>query len=396
MSTIVRSLASMPPTPAGVPIAPALDPRGPRVVLGGADPLAPLIKPTDSTLFGPRGATLASAHGPLIVADTGHHRLMIWSSIPEDDHTPADILLGQPNFTTEGRNGGPDDGARRDTLNVPTGVTTYHGKLIVADAWNHRVLIWNQLPSQSHAPPDLVLGQADFNGDQPNRGASPTAASMHWPFATLGYDGRLLVADTGNRRILIWTRWPEHHGQPADLVLGQSSFEDRSDNGGSEPNATSFRWPHDLAVAGGDLLVTDAGNNRILWWHGIPQASNAPATRVLGQATFAAIDHNRGAYWPTAKSLNMPYAIATTDEQILVADTANSRLLGWSTTLVAPDPEARALTGQPHAAAKGDNRWAPPVRDSLCWPYGLNIIGPTAVVSDTGNHRICLWGVDAE
>ena len=55
-------------------------------------------------------------------------------------------------------------------MNVPTGVAATADALAVADAWNHRVLIWRGLPERSNPPADIVLGQADFCGGLANRG----------------------------------------------------------------------------------------------------------------------------------------------------------------------------------------------------------------------------------
>ncbi|MEZ5355095.1 MAG: hypothetical protein R2762_20865 [Bryobacteraceae bacterium] len=33
---------------------------------------------------------------------------------------------------------------------------------MVTDLGNNRVLIWNSVPTQNQAPPDLVLGQPDY------------------------------------------------------------------------------------------------------------------------------------------------------------------------------------------------------------------------------------------
>jgi hypothetical protein len=52
---------------------------------------------------------------------------------------------------------------------------------------------------------------------------------------------------------------------------------------------------------------------------------------------------------------------------------------------------AFGLVGQPDFLAKGDNRWGRPVRDSLCWPYGVSACGDTLVVADSGNSRVLLW-----
>ena len=58
------------------------------------------------------------------------------------------------------------------TLNMPTGIAACDGVLAVADAWNHRILIWHGYPETSNRPADVVLGQADFAGGIANRGAN--------------------------------------------------------------------------------------------------------------------------------------------------------------------------------------------------------------------------------
>lgn len=379
------------PRPTGEPAPPpALSASGPSVVLGGHDPFAGAIAPARDTLFGPRGAALLGERGPLFVADTGHHRLVGWRQRPHRDQTPAELLIGQPDWTSEGRNAGQPQ-ASAASFNVPTGVAAWGTDgLAVSDAWNNRVLVWTRAPTRDHQPADLVLGQADFQEQLPNRGRpDATAASMHWPFQALVADGKLYVADAGNRRILGWRTLPDASSRPADFVLGQPDLDSRSDNSGDDANACTFRWPHDLTVWEGCLCLSDAGNNRVLVWDGLPDESNVPARHVLGQQDFLSVDHNRGRYWPDATTLNMPYALQATPRGLLVADTASSRLLAFTRIADA----AEALTGQAHFGMKGDNRYQLPVRDSLCWPYGLSALGSTVVLADTGNHRICLWEV---
>ena len=374
------------PSPTGRPGEPLLDPQGPAVVLGGADPLLGAVTPSASTLFGPRGAALVGdgEDGPLVVSDTGHHRLLGWRRRPTEDGQAADWVIGQPDFGSEGRNGGGAPGPA--TLNVPTGVARVGDGLAVADGWNNRVLLWRTVPTESHTPADVVLGQDDAHSIAPNRGdavgdgeVGPT--TLHWPFQVMEHEGRLLVADTGNRRILIWNQLPDRHGAPADVVLGQTSLTERSDNSGEAVGRGSFRWPHDLAVVGGDLVVTDAGNNRVLVFDGVPSHSGVPARAVLGQPDFDSVDHNRGAYWPDERSMNMPYAVAAWRDLLVVADTASSRLVGFAPPFLADqDRPATHLTGQVHFGLKGDNRWRLPERDSLCWPYGLDLHPGWAVV----------------
>lgn len=391
MSVTQVRLGAPKPTVTETPPA-VLDPNGPRVVLGGVDPLQGSVAPSASALFGPRAATLLSDHGPLWIADTGHHRLLGYPDRPKRDNEAAAWVLGQPDFESEGRNAlGP---ASALTMNVPVGVIAWPGGgLAVADSWNNRVLVWKRAPESSGVPADFVLGQLDFEGQEPNHGGrSARADSMHWPFALLVYRDRLYVADAGNRRILGWRSLPVRSGQPADFVLGQSDLDQRSDNGGEETGPHGMRWPHALTVVGECLAMSDAGNNRILVWDGVPDCSRVAATTLVGQPDFLHSDHNRGAYWPDASALNMPYGMASDGESLFISDTANSRILRFDPPFSASSG-ATALTGQVGFDRKGDNRWNMPVRDSLCWPYGISLSGSVAVVADTGNHRIALWDI---
>jgi NHL repeat len=375
------------------PALPMLSAEGPRVILGGhqgADGLAVPVQPGARSLFGPRGACLASEAGPLFVADTGHHRLMIWPSCPDTDEHPAEMLIGQPEFRSEGRNAKGAIGAA--TLNVPTGVAAADGILAVADAWNHRVLIWHGFPRASNQPADVVLGQADFSGGLANRGAdAPGSDTLNWCYGVTIAGGRLFVADTGNRRVLMWNGIPERNGAHADLVLGQADFTCRDENAGQGIGALGMRWPHAVVIADSATMVADAGNNRVMVWRSLPRANGAPCDFVLGQAGPTHQEYNAAAYYPTAATVNMPYGLTRLGGRLIVADTANSRLIGFEADRLAMGAAATSLVGQHQFSDKGDNRWAPPCRDSLCWPYGVSACGRHLVIADSGNNRVMLW-----
>lgn len=383
------------PIPSGQVV---LDRAGPFACLGGstgADGLAMPVVPSAASLFGPRGVSLMRPAGPLWVSDTGHHRLLGWSGLADADNTPADWVIGQSDFSREGRNAKGEPGPA--SLNVPAGVCPLGDGMAVADAWNHRVLIWHVRPERSNAAADVVLGQADFDAAQPNadRGAA-SAGSLYWPYGVHWDGGRLWVADTGNRRVLMWQGVPTANGCPADLVLGQCDFATRDENGGGEPSLSSMRWPHDVTVWAGRLCVTDAGNNRIMVWDRLPTRNGQAGDWLLGQTDPTQVDHNQSLYWPNSATLHMPYGIATAGDWLVVADTANSRLLGWHRDGGVCQANACALTGQIDFHAKGDNRWGLPGRDSLCWPYGVALCGDVAVVADSGNNRVLLWHLAPE
>ncbi|MGD9785431.1 MAG: NHL repeat-containing protein [Hyphomicrobiaceae bacterium] len=375
---------------------PLLSPQGPFAVLGwSADEFAASISPSDRSLFGPRGVCL-HPDGSLWVSDTGHHRVLGWRSVPQSDNVPADVVIGQKDFAHEGRNAKGQVGPA--TLNVPTGICAWGDGLAVADAWNHRVLLWRKTPRASNEPAHIILGQSDDTGALANRGADkPTSATLNWPYGVDEIDGSLFVTDTGNRRVLMW-RDPQTTGQRADLVLGQSGFETRDENAGFDVSASGMRWPHGVMKWDGKLAVTDAGNNRVMIWQAVPKSNGVASDAVLGQRHFSACDHNGASYYPSSSTFNMPYAIAVHSsarhgERLIVADTANSRLVGFAQNASEMGSSAAFLTGQPDFASKGDNRWGFAERDTLCWPYGLSVSGDVVAIADSGNNRVLLWEV---
>jgi hypothetical protein len=367
---------------------PLLDEAGAQIVLRWTPcDLAAPIAPSPSTLLGPRGVCL-HPDGSLWVCDTGHRRLLRWRRTPEVDNVPADLTVGQTDFSREGRSAtAAPSGA---SLNVPTGVCAFcrHG-LAVADAWNHRVLLWRAAPSRDNQSSDIVLGQDDAAQTLANRGSDrPNAATLHWPYGVAEIDGRRVVADTGNRRALIWNE-PQATGQRADIVLGQSDFDSRDENAGDAVNAFGMRWPRGLALWRAVLAVSDAGDNRIMLWKDMPDRSGAPCDLVLGQKDFSGCDHNMAAYYPSAPTLNMPYAIAVARGRLIAADTASSRLIAFSQAEMGARADRRS--GQRDFASKGDNGWGVARRDSLCWPYGLSVRDELVAIADSGNNRVMLW-----
>lgn len=348
----------------------------------------PLATPTASQMYAPRGVWLDDER--LIVADSGNHRVLIWNRLPERDGAPADVFLGQPDFESEGAAAGGRSVERG--LHLPTGVAVVDGRLVVADAWHHRVLVWDGIPASSFAPPAIVIGQSSLGECQPNRGGSVGAATLYWPYGAGSVGGWFWIADTGNRRVLGWPSIPLR-GEPPHVVLGQSNATENSENRGGTVNASSFRWPHAVAGDASTLYIADAGNHRILGWTPLP-TRDAPATLVLGQGDFASneeLPHRKQG----AHRLRFPYAVAADDERLLVADTANNRVLMWR-----PLPRAgvqhpaNAVLGQLDFDAAGENRWKVVGPDTLCWPYGIALHGDRLAIADSGNNRVVLWTLE--
>lgn len=338
----------------------------------------PSAQPTASQLYAPRGVYLDDEY--LIAADSGNHRLLIWRGLPAADAASADVVLGQPDFHTEGPK----------LLHLPTGVLVHSGRLLVADSWHHRVLVWNRVPETSGAPPDYAIGQPDLDSVEPNRGAAPSAQSLYWPYG-IGLTGDWFwIADTGNRRVLGWPSIPEPD-EPAPVVVGQPGPEAVEENRGGAVNARSFRWPHAIAGSASELYVADAGNHRVLGFSPLPSA-DTDAAIVLGQPGFTTASEMPYVKQGPAR-LRFPYSLAMEAGRLAVADTANNRVLLWDD---ARSPSAVRVLGQDDFDSNGENRWKAVTHDSLCWPYGIWLHRGRLAIADSGNNRLLLWNLAPE
>lgn len=349
----------------------------------------PAANPTRAWMYSPRCVFFDDDH--LVAADSGNHRVLIWHGKPDSDEQPADVVLGQPDAETEGRAAGgrgPDNG-----MNLPTGVLIHRGRLVVADAWHHRILVWNSVPEIDGTPPDVILGQPDAAAVEPNAGGGCTASSLYWPFGVAVIGSVFWVADTGNRRVLGWSSGIPEPGVPADIVLGQPDGCQREENRGTTVDRAGFRWPHSMTGTDDLLLVADAGDHRVLGWTPLPDG-DLPADLVLGQPDFTTAQE-----WPYGPQrgdrLRFPYAAcldssAIPGGRLAVADTANNRILLWDGM---PDDGRPAdhVLAQPSFAANGENRWSAVTHDTLCWPYGVWLSGDRLAVADSGNNRVVIW-----
>jgi hypothetical protein len=388
--TVRASLA--PPTPRlNAPVGVEL--RGgwvPEVWLGAPAPgglALPAANPTLAWMYSPRGVFFDEQH--VVVADSGNHRVLIWHGLPTRDEQPADVVLGQPDGATEGRAAagrGPANG-----MNLPTGVLIHAGRLIVADAWHHRILVWDRVPETNWTAPDLVLGQQNISDVEPNAGGECSASSLYWPFGVAIVGSVFWVADTGNRRVMGWDGGLPEPGQPADIVLGQPDSSSREENRGDRVGPASFRWPHSISGCDTLLLVADAGDHRVLGWSPEPD-TDQPAAMVLGQPDFFTAGE-----WPygpqQGNRLRFPYAVCmdtSEGDRLAVADTANNRVLLWDGVPSGGRP-ADYVLAQPTFEANGENRWSAVTHDSLCWPYGIWLHGDRLAVADSGNNRIMIW-----
>ncbi|MEY4528883.1 MAG: hypothetical protein RL768_2602 [Nitrospirota bacterium] len=302
-------------------------------VLGQADFTSSGFSATATGMRGPQ--TAVTSGGKLLVLDYSYNRVLIWNSLPTSTQVPADVVVGQPDLTTVSQ------GCSATKLDSPESLAIVQGALVVADAANHRVLVWNTIPTTNGVAADAVFGQPDFTTCSANTGGL-SGTSLNYPTDIASNGTKLAVADSGNNRVLIYNSIPVCTGActvAPDVVMGQPDFtSDAADNGGL--SATSLENPYFLASDGARLAVADSDNNRVLIWNSFPTctpvapatncASTTPADIVLGQPDFVSdtVDNDGTTFTTNAQGLSYPAGVYFNGvNQLFVADKANKRFL---------------------------------------------------------------------
>ena len=301
-----------------------------------------------------RQPTAVASDGTLlVVADTDNNRVLIWKTIPTTNAAPADLVLGQPDFKGNAPNNGTGDTRvpGQKTLRGPQGVWIQGGKLYVADTQNHRVLVWNSIPTSNFQPADLELGQPNFASaiepDLTKATVDAQATSLLNPVSVTSDGVRLYVTDLGHNRVLIWNSLPTQNQQPADVALGQpdltsavannSSKMCASNGTDSSGNATypdrcsaTLSFPRFALSDGRRLFIADGGNDRVLVFSTVPTQTGASADIILGQVN-GEMDLTSESANPLGQSasdsLSTPMSLAWDGANLYVSDPFNRRIL---------------------------------------------------------------------
>ncbi|MFZ3077563.1 MAG: hypothetical protein WA139_03850 [Candidatus Aenigmatarchaeota archaeon] len=153
--------------------------------------------------------TAASDGVHLLLADRNNNRILIWNTLPTGN-TPPDLVLGQKDFYSN------NPGTGLDRMNWPVSVSVGGGKVVVADTYNNRILIWNSFPTESGQAADLAINSPQENLLQSQ---SEKKRSIQWPWGVWTDGKKLAATSTQNGAVLIWNTFPTQNDQPADIYL---------------------------------------------------------------------------------------------------------------------------------------------------------------------------------
>lgn len=363
----------------------------------------------------------AATNGSMFyIADTNNNRVLGFTSIPTSSNAAANFAIGQDDLTSNA----PGFTSSPLRLASPTKVSISPDglKLLVVDKSNNRVLIWNTLPTANTAP-DIILGVTGTAVDGATLKA-PRGATFA-PTAT--YQNRVIVADSGNNRVLVFNN--PTTGSTADFVLGQrdvvptpasggigaatgnsancpqptGSIKIACDNSNSQVTSDTLANPGDVASDGFQLVIADTGNGRVLYFPTMPEATGTPASNVIGQTTMTQKSNTGGG----ATGFNTPNSVWQDAAYIYVADKGNNRVLaflppssdGNSAVSVYGQGDFVHLTANDdnqNNAIDKDNNGKPEASDrTLSSPSGMVTLGSGTAslvyVLDAGNNRMMVF-----
>ncbi len=293
-----------------------------------ASPAASLKSPAQC-IISPGGKLIVSEQG-----GTGAGRVVIWNSVPTTNGAAADVVLGRTSFTDT-----VTGTTAIKTNQVVSGVlATPDGKLIITDDLNNRVLIWNSIPTVSGTAADVVIGQTSMTTGT----AGISASAMNSPRnVLLTPDGKLLVSDYGNSRVLIFNSVPTSNGAAANVVIGQTSLTTRTRGLG----ASECGGPYGLALSStGRLVISDLDVHRVLVYNTVPTSNGAAADVVIGQTGFGLEGSGT-----TASRMNLPGFIGISPTgQLAVGELSNNRVIIFNSIPTTNGAAANVVLGQPN------------------------------------------------
>lgn len=291
-------------------------------------------------LFAPRAVAVAPA-GNRVVADTNNHRIVVLDNQGGflrafGSHCNLNDRANTPCVDPDGD--GPlveGDGQFFE----PWGVAVDEaGQIYVADTWNGRIQVFDA-EGRFLRKWGMFATTSGELGD-PNALFGPRGLAID-------LDGNLLVADTGNKRILQFT--------PNGDLIRQV--------GGGGVIAGRFEEPTDVAVdpTDGGVMVADAWNGRIQRF--------SPALEYVGEFAVPG--------WSGRDVFQKPYLTVTADGSIYATDPATALVMVFDR-----EGNVRAAFGGPGLDAS-----------KLGQPNGIaaDLAAGVLVVADGGNNRVMVF-----
>lgn len=361
------------------------------IVVGQVD-FATINTVASQTVSAGAYSSSVSSKGVLASTSGSANRVLIWNDIQTSNGAAADVVLGQSDWTST------TSGVSSTELNNPHNVcfTPDGNKIIVVDASNNRVLIWNTVPIDMSGTPyvaDVVIGQTDFTSSF----SGSSATKLSYPTGAIVLpDGKLLISDFSNNRVLVYNQVPTTNGVAADYVIGQPNLTTTS----AGTTADKLGQPWDCAFSpDGKLLISDDNSHRIMIYNEVPAISGVSADLVIGNTVFGPKVGGSG-----RDEFDQPSVTVSVEGKVAIADYANSRVMVYERIPKINGTPADYVLGQPNfdsstefndgfgnvGSADAKNMHYP---YSICFDLnGRLYVNGTRPDGATGMHRIMVYG----
>ncbi|MGQ9424400.1 hypothetical protein ACXYTJ_00450 [Gilvimarinus sp. F26214L] len=361
------------------------------VVIGQADFETVETGTVNANRFGEAIGTPSFNEGRLWIPDDDRNRLLGYDGFPETNDTSATWVIGQNDFESD------RPGTSAFEIDRPMVGLEHEGMYYVLEKDNNRISVFDTVPDSPPAIASNVVGQPDLESD----GSSCSTNGMYNPRSMIIAEGKLIVADRSNNRVLIWSDVTRSPYEGPGIVLGQSTLvscgkndDDQDGKQDRRPSARTLDYPTSVWSDGRRLVVSDS-NNRVLIWTPFPTTDFQPADLVLGQSDFTNYPIE-----PDASSRNFmwPEGVWSNGVQLVVSDNGNNRIMIWNEFPTENFQPAEIVLGQSDFVARAPNdddqegnADESPSARTLYEPMGITAHRDKLVVMDSRNYRALVF-----
>ena len=157
----------------------------------------------------------------------------------------------------------------------PSGLASDGTNFLLVDRGNNRILVWKTAPTSATTPPDFVLCQQNTTSTSSGNALN----QCNWPSdAIITSTGKLLVADTDNNRILVWSTMPTSTGASASYAI----------------DLGADAWPWGIWSDGTRVAATLTGKGRISFWNTFPTSGTEQPSFSIDSSASSCIGTPRG------------------------------------------------------------------------------------------------------
>lgn len=274
----------------------------------------------------------------------------------------------------------------------PEGVFQAGNDLIVGDTENNRVMVYSPIPSSNQPAATIVIGQSSFASNNSNQGGAVDANTLANPEGVWSNGTTLIVADRANNRVLIY--WNVNNlpvtNGSANVVIGQINMTNNGVNQGGTEGPNTLNDPWGVFYDGQRLFIADAYNNRVLIYNSLPVTNNAPANEVIGQPDFTSSDSGT-----SGQTLSDPYGICVYNGSLFVTDMYNNRVLIYNNAGLGIDSLPPNSAGVTADGVVGQSSFTTnslnTSANGLAMPYAVSANNCQLFIADNVNERVLVY-----